>query len=155
MGRPSEYTEALAAEVLAGIATTNKGLATLCEENPNWPEPRTIYRWLMANDTFCQRYARAKEDQTQVLEDEMLAIADTPQIGEIVTDKGDKVEIRRGDMIEHRRLRIEARKWLMGKLKPKKYGDKTAITGEDGGPVVFKLEKIGNSVNKPGKNYSD
>ena len=27
-------------------------------------------------------------------------------------------------MIEHRRLQIDARKWLIGKMAPKKYGDK-------------------------------
>jgi terminase small subunit-like protein len=27
-------------------------------------------------------------------------------------------------MIEHRRLQIDARKWMAGKLRPRKYGDK-------------------------------
>jgi hypothetical protein len=35
-------------------------------------------------------------------------------------------------------LRIDARKWLAGKMAPKKYGDKQQIehAGPDGGPVT-------------------
>ena len=32
-----------------------------------------------------------------------------------------------GDHVQRSRLRIEARKWLMGKLKPKKYGEKLDV----------------------------
>mgnify|MGYP001290710800 FL=1 len=30
-------------------------------------------------------------------------------------------------MIEHRRLQIESRKWLLARLMPKKYGDKQQV----------------------------
>lgn len=32
-----------------------------------------------------------------------------------------------GDMIEHRRLQIDARKWRLSKMAPKRYGDKSAL----------------------------
>jgi hypothetical protein len=34
-------------------------------------------------------------------------------------------------MLGHRRLQIDARKWIASKLKPKKYGEKLAIGGGD------------------------
>jgi Bacteriophage Sf6, terminase small subunit-like len=42
------------------------------------------------------------------------------------------------DMIEHRKLQIDSRKWLIGKMAPKKNGDKQQIehAGPDGGPVT-------------------
>jgi hypothetical protein len=42
------------------------------------------------------------------------------------------------------RLRVDARKWLASKLKPKKYGEKlsTELTGADGGPVVVKAAPL-------------
>jgi hypothetical protein len=83
---------------------------------------------MLKHDEFSQRYARAKEDQLQILEDEILEIADRPQVGEIVTIKADgSTERKVSDMIEHRKLQIDARKWLMSKLKPKKYGDRQAL----------------------------
>jgi hypothetical protein len=52
-------------------------------------------------------------------------------------------------MIEHRRLQVDARKWIAAKLKPKKYGDKqqTEVTGADGGPL--QITEVAWNVIKP------
>jgi hypothetical protein len=55
--------------------------------------------------------------------EEILQIADTPRIGVKTKTTEDGIEVTEGDMIEHRRLQVEARKWLLSKLVPKKYGD--------------------------------
>jgi hypothetical protein len=54
-------------------------------------------------------------------------------------------------MIEHRRLQIDARKWLIGKMAPKKQGDQQQLeySGPDGGPVTLEaliLESLKPSV---------
>jgi hypothetical protein len=40
-------------------------------------------------------------------------------------------------MIEHRRLQVDARKWMLAKALPKLYGDRIAaeLTGKDGAPL--------------------
>lgn len=70
--------------------------------------------------------ARAETRQAHLF-DEIIEIADTPVLGEKrkVTENG--VEVTESDMIEHRRLQIDARKWALGKMNPKKYGDKVGI----------------------------
>ena len=72
-----------------------------------------------------------------------MEIADTPQVGEIVTIKADgSREVKTIDMVEHRKLRIETRLKLLAKWNPKKYGDKLAHTGADGeGPVEIALSE--------------
>lgn len=45
--------------------------------------------------------------------------------------------------INRSRLRVDARKWVAAKLLPKKYGEKTQITGDGGGPVTFTLRRAG------------
>ena len=70
--------------------------------------------------------------------DEIMQIADNTQEGAIVTEKADgSAEIKRADMLEHRKLRIESRKWLAAKLLPKVYGDKVQqeVSGPEGGPL--------------------
>lgn len=136
-GRPSSYNAEVAADFLTEISTTRKSLQTICDSDNRFPDPKTIYRWMLANEEFRQGYARAKEDQTQILEDEILDIADNTKEGVIVTEKPDGVEIKRSDMLEHRKLQIESRKWLMMKLKPKKYGEK--IQQEHSGAVGVQL----------------
>ena len=33
-------------------------------------------------------------------------------------------------MLGHRRLQVDARKWMLGKLNPKKYGEKLDVTSD-------------------------
>lgn len=109
------------------------------------PACSTVFLWLNEDATFSEQYARAREAQADALFDEILIIADTPMLGEKrKIDKDGNEEITTGDMIEHRRLQVDARKWMAGKLKPKKYGDKIELghTGEVGvvTKVVFEIE---------------
>jgi hypothetical protein len=125
MARSIPFDENIADSVCDGIATESKGLAQIIRERDLPVSPSLIYKWIQQNDSFRERYARAKADQARVLADEITEISDNTQVGEIVTEKEDgKVEIKRADMLEHRKLRIESRKWLAAKLLPKVYGDK-------------------------------
>lgn len=91
-------------------------------------------------------YARARDDQADTLADQIIDIADTPLQGvKTKTDANGKViETTEGDMIEHRRLQVDARKWIAAKLKPRRYGERlnTEHTGLDGGPIIIKAEPL-------------
>lgn len=122
-GRPSTYTKETADLICERIAN-GESLRAICDD-ADMPDKATVFRWLKVETDFCDQYARAREAQADALFDEILHISNTPMVGEKTkTDKDGKVEITTGDMIEHRRLQIEARKWMAGKLKPKKYGEK-------------------------------
>lgn len=118
------FDSTIADAICDAIATQSKGLGSILDDLGKPINPSTFYRWLQRDEELRNRYARARADQAQVMADEIAHIADNTELGEVITDKGDKVEIRRGDMIEHRKLRIESRKWLAAKLLPKVYGDK-------------------------------
>jgi hypothetical protein len=48
-----------------------------------------------------------------------------------------------GEHVQRSRLRIESRKWLAAKLKPKKYGEKTTIAGDAENPLaVLTMDSI-------------
>lgn len=138
--RPSSYSEDKAAEICGGLVS-GKSLSEICEDE-GMPDVSTVYRWIAANDTFREMYTRAREDQADTLADQILKIADRPMAGIKTTTKANgDVETVEGDMIEHRRLMVESRKWIAAKLKPKKYSDKLDHTlgGPDGGPLVTKI----------------
>lgn len=103
------------------------------------PGITTVYRWLADDEKFRGMYARAREDQADTLADEIQAIADEPMIGQRVTVSGTgrkkKREVVTADMIEHRRLRVDTRKWIASKLKPRAYSDRTTLQNPDGTPV--------------------
>lgn len=139
MARPSSYTAKVGAEICGRLASGDS-LNTICRED-KMPDVRTVYRWLEANDEFRQLYARAREDQADTLADQILAIADEDPALSIQERGGESVSVVDGAAVQHQRLRIEARKWIAAKLKPKKYGDKVDLThgGPDGGPLVTKI----------------
>lgn len=77
----------------------------------------------------------AREDQADTLADEILEIADESENDTYEVDLGDGVIIQKEnrEVVNRSRLRVDARKWVAAKLKPKKYGDysrnETEITG--------------------------
>lgn len=136
-GRPSDFTQEIADTICERIAD-GESLRAICSED-EMPCKSSVFKWLSLHEDFADQYARAREAQADSLFDDILTIADTPMIGEKTktTDDG-KVEVTTGDMIEHRKLRVDARKWMAGKLKPKKYGDKITqeVTGADGAALI-------------------
>lgn len=125
MGRPSTFTQAIADEICERIAE-GESLRAICAAD-DMPNKATVFKWLAADRAFSDQYARARECQADALADEVVYIADTPQIGTKSVSKATGLEITEGDMIEHRRLQVDARKWMAGKLAPKKYGNKQEI----------------------------
>ena len=134
-GRPSSYDPQVAADICMSISTCTNSLESILASNEIFPSKPAFYRWMLDHSELRDLYAHAKEEQLQILADEIQPIADTPQMGEIITVRGEEREVKMCDMLEHRKLRIDSRKWLLSKLAPKKYGDKTALTGADGGAI--------------------
>ena len=139
-GQPTKYNKKIADDICGHIV---KGLSTReIERIDGMPCMKTIFNWLNDKDKeyFLQQYTRAKEVQTEHLAEEMLEIADDAQ-NDWMKRQGKEDEdywVANGEHIQRSRLRIETRKWLMGKLKPKKYGEKQMITGPNGDdPVQF------------------
>ena len=139
LGRPVEYTDDIASEICWRIAH-GEPLVRICADE-HLPHVATIYRWLTRFPDFCDMYARAREDQADTLADEIQAIAD-----EMPMETTDKDGNTRFDSayINWMRLRVDARKWVAAKLKPRKYGDKVQVAGDPEG-VPIKTEDTGSS----------
>jgi transposase len=133
-GRPSTFSQTIADAICDRLAD-GESLRTVCRDE-RMPGKSTVFRWLAANQVFQDQYARACEVRADEIFDQMLEIADTPQIGEKRTTKEWGTEVSKADMIDHRKLQVETRKWALGKMMPKKYGDKLAIGGADDLPPI-------------------
>lgn len=138
MSRPSDYTPELAAEICGRLASGSP-LSKICGGEENFPSLTTVYRWLQEKPEFRELYARAREDQADTLADEILQIADEDPTTTVIEKTG-QIAFD-GAAIAHQRLRVDARKWIASKLKPKKYGDRVAqeLSGPDGEPMKTSL----------------
>lgn len=135
-GRPSKYTAKIADEICKDIAD-GKSVREIAASD-DMPAMSTIFRWLSEHEDFQEQYTRAKEAQAEYMAEDILNIADDAT-NDWMERNGEENEgwQANGEHIQRSRLRIESRKWLLGKLKPKKYGDKQTLehSGPDGKPI--------------------
>jgi len=137
MARPSSFTPEIAAEI-CGRLVEGEALSKICLDEA-MPALRTVYLWLQKDAEFMQLYARAREEQADTLADEILKIADEEPSW--IPDDKDNTYTLDGTAVQAQKLRIDARKWVASKLKPKKYGDKVTqeVSGPEGGPVPVRV----------------
>ena len=138
-GRPSIYSEELTDEICGRIAN-GQSLNSICKLD-GMPAVSGVYRWMREYPAFLDKYTRAREDQADTLADEILDIADEKIDDFIIDEEGNKRP--NPDTVQRSKLRVEARKWIAAKLKPKKYGEKIDhnIGGQKDNPV-----RIGGSL---------
>ena len=133
MGRPTDYTDELAAKFCA-LISIGYSLRTACKEE-DMPAPTTIYVWLRQHKEFSEQYAQACEERTEAMAEDILDIADDGTNDYMMITKGDQeFEVVNNEVLQRSRLRIDTRKWLMSKVKPRKFGDKLDVTS-DGKPL--------------------
>lgn len=125
MARPSDYTEELALLICAELAS-GRSLVSICKDE-DMPGLTTVYRWRLERPAFREMYARAREDQADTLADEIVGIADE-SINDIIIDPETGYERTNHEVVARSRLRVDARKWVAAKLKPRSYGDKLDLT---------------------------
>lgn len=137
----SSYSQEVADEICEQIAN-GKSIRQICLAD-NMPAMSTVFKWLRDIDGFSEQYAHAREAQAELLAVEIIEIADDGRNDTYMDEEGN---VRTNqDVIARSRLRVDARKWIASKLKPKVYGDKVTneVTGQDGGPVQFeKIERV-------------
>ncbi|ANH05030.1 hypothetical protein [Shinella sp. HZN7] len=134
------YTDEIANTICERIAD-GESLRSICDDK-GMPSRSAVFRWLSGNEDFRDQYARAREVQADAIFDDILTIADdgTNDWMEKKNAEGETIGwMENGEAIRRSQLRIDARKWMAAKLRPKKYGDKIDLThaGPDGAPVVF------------------
>lgn len=85
--------------------------------------------WL-SRPEHIEKYARAREAQADRHADEILRIADDGASDTYIDEHGN--ERTDQEVVARSKLRVDARKWLASKMKPKVYGDKLDLGGHVG-----------------------
>jgi hypothetical protein len=137
MGRLTKYTHALGEAICARLAA-GESLNAICKDE-GMPSKAAVLLWVSENRSgFSDQYARAREVGYEKMADELLEIADdgTNDFIERSKENGDTYTVVDQEHIARSRLRVETRKWLLSKMLPKVYGDKTTVSGDpDGAPI--------------------
>lgn len=144
VGRPpgDDYTQEVGDKICQEM-TLGRSLRSIVKDD-GMPSMTSVLKWLVVHHNFAMQYARAREAQADALADEILDISDDGSNDWMVANDKDNAGYREnGEAINRSRLRIDARKWLAGKMRPKKYGEKflNEHTGADGGPIQTEATK--------------
>jgi hypothetical protein len=142
MARPTDYSQEIADKICEAIAD-GKSLRSICLAD-DMPNKATVFRWLNLHQEFSDQYARARDEQAETLADDIVSIVDgaaNPLMvdGVPMMNDGKPVMVTDAASVAHARLKMDARKWVASKLKPKKYGDKLDVDAKHSGTVVLQL----------------
>jgi len=106
-------------DTVCELIAKGKSMVSICKRK-GMPDYSTVTRWLRGDESGDRRtmYAQAREAQADYLADELVTIADSDD---------DPAKVRN---------RVDARKWVAAKLRPRVYGDKLALGGADDLPAI-------------------
>ncbi|AGO47355.1 phage terminase small subunit [Cellulophaga phage phi19:1] len=134
MARPEYWTEELksnAIEIVFNRIAEKESLRSILNENRDkdvLPSRRLFNKWLSEDDNLSTQYACACEERADSIFEEILDIADESTRDKKVLEDGR--EVVDSEVVQRSRLRIDARKWMLSKMQPKKYGDKVDVVSD-------------------------
>jgi hypothetical protein len=108
MNKPVKFSQPLFDNICERLSN-GESLRGICRDE-DMPQMSSVWRWIVADENLRNQYACARDNQADVLADEIVDIADNATDAQLA------------------RLQVDARKWFASKVAPKKYGDKTDIT---------------------------
>jgi hypothetical protein len=102
-------------DILREIEQGNSLISIL--RRKEFPSTATFYQWLEADEIKAKRYARACEIRADVIFEDIIDIADHTA--------EDHTPFTGANVVQRDKLKIDARKWIVAKLHPKKYADRS------------------------------
>jgi hypothetical protein len=95
------------------IQEQKKALVDRGEEAERFPAYATLHSWIKESPEYTEGLANARMDAADFLADEIKDIADE--------------QVKGMDQVSRNKLRVDTRKWIASKLKPKTYGDRVGL----------------------------
>lgn len=113
-------------DVICDKIINGKSLRTVLNEIEPKISPSTFFIWLREDELKSKQYEIATKERSELVFEDILDIADNSSNDYVENENGNLV--LNAENIQRSRLRVDARKWILSKMNPKKYGDKTDIT---------------------------
>jgi len=86
---------------------------------------RTFFGAVLDSDEIGNQYARATELRAAIMFDQIEQIADDSSGDETYDNNGNPKQ--NTEFIQRSKLRVDARKWMLARMNPRKYGDRINI----------------------------
>ena len=147
-GRPCGFTKEIGDEICTRLMD-GESLRRICLDD-HMPARSSVFLWLhhVVDKDFSDQYERARAVMAECLVEDLLDIADN-STNDFMEREG--VEVPDHENIQRAKLRVDTRKWFVGKVLPKKYGDSMNLKHSGNLPVL----RISMTSKKPGPDAAD
>lgn len=136
------------------LIEAGSSLRSACKQKDT-PSISAFLEWCDKDDEKARRYARATITRAEVIFEDILNIADENYKDTYVDGEG--IARTDHDVIQRSKLRVDARKWVLAKMHPTKYGDKLDVTSDNksiGLPAIVGMV-IKNEITPPDEPKQD
>ena len=141
-GRPTEYTKEKGDKICNQIST-GRSLKSVIEEDETLPSLQTVYSWLRLYKHFLYNYTLATQNRTDAQLEQL------NEMGDISIDEAKLADPKSANaIVQAYKLKADNVKWVMSKMKPKKYGDKLELGGDQDNPITIELVSYANKMLK-------
>lgn len=131
------------ADTICGHMEAGMSLREACKQDGT--VSKTAFgKWLAkeGNEALIAQYVRASESRADAVFEEIFEISDNGKNDWMQRNgEGDAGYALNGEHVQRSRLRVDARKWALSKMMPKKYGDKLQLGGDPDHPLVTAIER--------------
>lgn len=153
-GNQRKYDRAVVGAQICTLLKEGRSLWSICQQ-AEMPNVATFLEWVKQDPAGLGKdYAQAREIGYTLLADEIVQLSDKTHEwvtvqeldadGKPLFDDKGQPELKQvlmplnSDVVAHKRLQIDTRKWMLSKMLPKIYGDKITQehTGAEGGPIT-------------------
>lgn len=129
-----EMTEELFDEVCERMVD-GESVRTICKDE-HMPSISTFMKILNQDPERSAQYARALQLRADAMFEEILDISDDGTNDYMLRNADDPTSVvLNGEHVQRSKLRVDSRKWALGRMNPKKYGEKTFIGGVEDAPI--------------------
>jgi len=129
-GRPSKYTPELAAEICYRLSN-GEPLRQICRDD-HMPAWTAVYAWGAKDAELSERIARAREAGQDAIAEEVYALVER-EPERILSEGGGRVD---AGYVQWIRVQADIKLKLLAKWNPKRYGDRVAVSGVEGGAAI-------------------
>lgn len=139
----SVYSDELAAEIVEVVGLSARSMTWLCEANPHWPSVATIWNWKAQKPEFRNAFNEARSRLAHELAFQCIEIADDGSGDAKTVERrdGSSFTVLDQEFVARSKLRVEARRWLAGKLDPINFGDRLDVNARVG-PILSQEDAL-------------
>lgn len=123
----------IVADICGRIAGGSSVAQVFVDPGEGYPSETTFWKWLSESDELDTAYCRATEKRAEKLAEEVVTLADAepPQVNGAYGTHIDS------GWVKWNQTRIDSRKWVAARMRPKRWGDRTILAGDADNPIAF------------------